>query len=116
MTKKLSNGLFAVVLLLAISFSSALFAADKSTETKIQTNAYSFMCKDKIEQNIKDIDGVTDCFLNLENKIATITFNPDKVKVETIKEKIVALGYDAEVVIANNSSAEKEQPTRKNLN
>ncbi len=116
MKNNITKSLFAVVLLLAISFSSALVAAEKKSEIKIQTNAFSYFCKDKIEQNIKDMDGVNDCFLNLEDKIATITFNPEKVKADALKDKIASLGYDAQVLPANNSSAEKESPTKNNVN
>ena len=116
MKNKISKSLIAIALLFAISLSTALIAAEKQSEIKIQTNAYSFFCKDKIEQNIKEIDGVSDCFLNLDDKVATITYNPTKVKVEALKDKITALGYEAQILPANNSSAEKDVPSKSNLN
>jgi len=49
-------------------------------------------CSTRIEKGLKKMDGV-DASLNLTMEKASITFDPDKISLEAIEEKIKDLGY-----------------------
>jgi periplasmic mercuric ion binding protein len=63
-------------------------------------------CKEHIE-NAADIKGVKICSWNPDTKIATITYNPDKVSLIQISEAIAATGYDAGDVKGNEVAYNK---------
>jgi copper chaperone CopZ len=98
--KLLALAVFTVV------FTSSSFSADKNDlkEIKFKTSAYSFMCKNEIETNVKKLDGVEEAFLELSDKVLTVKYNPEKVNPEKIKKTVTELGYEAEVVKDNNKN------------
>lgn len=53
-------------------------------------------CQKKIEKGLRKIKGVKKVFVDLENKIVTITFQ--NVEVQEIIDKIATLGYHAEII------------------
>ncbi|MBS3999950.1 MAG: heavy-metal-associated domain-containing protein [Desulfobulbaceae bacterium] len=84
---------------LTLSLSNGSFAADeKMTEVKIETSAYSFMCKNRIETELKNLKGVEDSYLNLDDKIVTIKYNPNTVKPNEMMKVIKNMGYDADIL------------------
>ena len=106
---------FALATLVAVfMFGSVIVnAKDNSSlkEVKIKTSAFSFMCKNNIETTLKNTKGVDDSYLNLEDQIVTIIFDPSSVKVEDLRNSIKELGYDAELV---NVTQEKAQIKNEN--
>ena len=63
-------------------------------------------CKERIE-NAADIKGVKICSWNPDTKIATVTYNNDKVSLKEISEAIAAKGYDAGNVKGNEVAYNK---------
>ncbi|KXZ20100.1 copper-exporting P-type ATPase CopA [Bacillus nakamurai] len=50
-------------------------------------------CAARIEKGLKRMDGVTDASVNLALETSNISYDPDKIESEAIKEKIEKLGY-----------------------
>ena len=65
------------------------------------------MCKKTIETSLKDIDGIKKASWNIDSKQMTVTFNPEKISLKQIKEKIATVGYDTEDVKAETSTYNK---------
>ena len=79
--------------------SSMAFSQDKKTETiKIKTSAVCDMCKDRIEKGMALEKGVKTVALDVNTKIATITYNPAKTTPDDLRKAIAKLGYNADNV------------------
>ena len=62
----------------------------------IQTSAECGDCKDRLEDLLNYTKGVKFAELNLEDKKITVKYNPKKITVDQIKQKINGVGYDAD--------------------
>jgi mercuric ion binding protein len=58
------------------------------------------MCKKKIEGALKKNDGVTKKEWSPETKMLTVSYNPAKITLVQIKQKIADVGYDTDDVHA----------------
>jgi len=77
-------------------------AQDKKNETlKIKTSAMCGMCKERIENGMTYEKGVKDITLDVDTKIATIHYNPDKTTATDLRKAISKLGYDADSISAD---------------
>ncbi len=54
-------------------------------------------CAMRIEKTIKDSEGVTDCHVNYANEKASIDFDPQKISLEKLNEKIIPFGYSFDI-------------------
>jgi periplasmic mercuric ion binding protein len=101
--------IFGGLLLLAMLLASAAgFSQDKKTETiKIKTSAVCDMCKDRIEQGMAYEKGVKNITLDVDTKIATISYNPGKTTADELRKAISKLGYDADNVAADKTAYNK---------
>lgn len=79
-------------------FVAAFSAEEDLKEVKIKTSAYSFMCKNRIETELKNINGIEDSFLNLDDKVVTIKYNSKSINPEEMKKNIEDMGYEAEIM------------------
>ena len=73
----------------------------------IQTSAQCGDCKERIEELLNYIKGVTFAELDLVTKKVTVKFKSSKISLSEIKNKISDLGYDADEVKANPSGKAK---------
>lgn len=83
----------------AVIANAASVSATKS-ETKTVTFKVGLHCKNcvkKVTENISFAKGVKDLKVSLENKTVTVTYDPAKTDVETLRKAIEKLGYTAEV-------------------
>jgi len=72
---------------------SGLFGK-KGEELVLSVEGMSCMhCVGKVESGLKSTDGVLDAKVSLEEKQAAIQFDPGKVSVDQIKQKITDIGY-----------------------
>lgn len=75
--------------------------ADPSTETfKVYGNCG--MCKTRIEKAAKSLDGVSEAEWDMETKLFKVTYDPAKVKLEEIHNKIAGVGHDTDKVKAKD--------------
>lgn len=54
------------------------------------------MCEKTIEGSLGEKDGVSQAEWNRETHEMSVTYNPEKISIEKIKQKIAARGYDTD--------------------
>jgi copper chaperone CopZ len=98
--KKLFFSVLTLVLLV-----TAANAQTKALETaKISTPSVQCeMCKARIEEYLKRIDGVTLVNVNFRNKTTTVKYLTDRTNIEMIKTAIANTGYDVAKASADNT-------------
>jgi copper chaperone CopZ len=87
-------------------FSTASQAQTKAQEVvKISTPTVQCdMCKSRIEQYLKRIDGVTFANVAVKKKEVTVKYLTDRTNVEMIKTSIANAGYDVAKLPTDNSA------------
>ena len=67
-------------------------------------------CTQAIERKLSKQDGVSNITVNLATEMATIMYNPDKVRLSEIKQQITKLGYTPkDVVVKRNIDEDREK-------
>lgn len=109
MKQRVSKLVVAVVAVILL-FGFESYAKDNviTKETKIQTNAFSYMCKDRIESLIKDLKGVSDAYLSMDDKVLIVNYDEKVVKPIDLVAKIKEIGYEAEVVTEPMNAENKD--------
>lgn len=86
-------------LLLALPMLAASQNAGSSqpTDSTVAFNVFGVceMCKQRIEEATKG-KGVTAAFWNIDKKVLTLTYNPKRVTLKKINNRIAAAGYDTQ--------------------
>jgi periplasmic mercuric ion binding protein len=96
------------VILLMTMVNNPLSAQEATTaEIKIKTSAVCNMCKETIERNLAFEKGIKKSTLDVNSKILTVTYNPEKITPENIRLAISKIGYDADDVAANPKAYKK---------
>lgn len=84
------------------------FAQKAETQTiTIQTNGTCEHCKKVMMDNVPQWKGVEKCTYDLKTAKVTITYQPQKISPETLRQGISQLGYDADNVKANAEARAK---------
>ena len=55
-------------------------------------------CVAKVKKTLSDLSGINEVKVSLENKSATIQYNPDNISLDKIKQSINEIGYKAGAV------------------
>ena len=106
--------IFILLLALGILFSNGLIAQDKNEkEIKIKTSIHCSNCKAKVEDCLKDSEGINQYTVNLEDKTVTVKYNPDKTNPDQIRQAIAKSGYDADDVKAAKSGCTESKKCSK---
>jgi len=87
-----------VLTLLIVMMSASLAAQEKSKDVasvKFDTSIDCQNCVNTIMKNIPFEKGVKDVKCNLQTKVVTIEYNPEKTKPELLKRALEKLGYTA---------------------
>ena len=66
-------------------------------------------CSTRIERVVNNLEGVTDCSVNLATEKAKITYDPLAITINAITETVAGLGFSAEVVTAETDDAGSAQ-------
>jgi copper chaperone CopZ len=100
--KKMKKVLLASILLL---FTNAINAQDiTKAEIKIKSSATCSMCKTTIEKYLSFEKGIKKSSLDVDSKILTVIYNPQKTTPEKIRLAVSKSGYDADEVKANEKA------------
>ena len=108
--KKISL-ILGLYLLFAVGFSTEMTAVNPSEMTtialKLKTVTFKVygncgMCKSKIEQSLKGVKGVAAATWDVDKKMITVTYNPKKIELLEIHQKIAGVGYDTDEVKAKD--------------
>ena len=94
---------------IALGLSFAASAQTKAVQVaKISTPTVQCdMCKTRIEQYLKRIDGVTLVNVGVKKKEVTVKYLSDRTNIEMLKTSIANAGYDAGDVAANPDSYQR---------
>lgn len=106
----MKNVLMVVFAVIFVQFVNAQEKKAKYETVVIQTSAECGDCEERIEGLLNYTKGVKYSELDVESKNLTVKFQPAKITMETIKQKLVELGYDADEMKAN-PEAQKKLPS-----
>ncbi len=96
------------VIALLIMYSGKVNAQDATAaELKIKTSAVCGMCKETIEKHMAFEKGVKKSSLDVETKILTVTYNPQKTTPDMLRKAVSKSGYDADDVKADTKAYKK---------
>jgi len=95
-----------ILLLSFISLSSLINAQVKPvvTSTIKIPNALCVNCKNRLEANLKRMDGVIEFLVNYKKGEAKTKFITDRIDIEQIKTAVSNSGYDADDIAANSDA------------
>ena len=94
------------VIILSSAYSQENITANNE-EVKIKTSAVCEMCKERIEEEMSTIEGVSSSNLDVDTKILTVNFNPAKITADDIRKAITKIGYDADDMAASKKAYNK---------
>jgi len=92
-----------------ISFSLLIISTFSANAQKnlriaeIKTSAICAMCVKTISDALKFAKGIKKAEVDYLTGILTVSYNPNKISVEEIKQKVSAVGYDADEIQANEA-------------
>ncbi len=97
---------YSVLALLFAAFSISAFGQTKALQVaKIKTPTVQCdICKTRIEEYLKRIDGVTFVNVMVKKKEVNVKFLMDRTNIEMIKTSIANAGFDADEIAANPES------------
>lgn len=98
-----------VIIMLAfiLTATNASAQESKTAELKVKTSATCDMCKETIEKNLAFEKGIKKSVLDVDSKILTVTYNPEKITPEKIRIAVSKAGYDADDVPADKKAYKK---------
>ncbi|MCE3295616.1 MAG: Heavy metal transport/detoxification protein [Crocinitomicaceae bacterium] len=81
--------------------------ADNKQTVVIKTSAECGQCKERIEEKLNYVKGISFAELNYETRELTVKFRSDKITLDEIRKIISGLGYDADEVKADPDAQKK---------
>jgi len=107
---KTFNVLLAFILCMALG-STVVAQTPNTSKAAVKTEVFAVggvcdMCKARIEKAAM-VTGVTKAVWDLKTKKLTLTYNPAKVKVESVQKAIAAVGHDAGSIKADSKAYNK---------
>lgn len=113
-SKMMKKGILAGAMFLGVFAFSPVSAQDNAnpqTEVKQTAETATFkvggkcgMCKNRIENAVKELDGVQSVNWDVETKVLDVKYDASKVKETAIHEKIASVGHDTEDVKATDKA------------
>ena len=91
-------------LLCCMIFSIAVFAKGESKTETFKVYGNCGMCKETIESALKKKDGILSKNWDKEKQEITVIYDPAKITVQKIGEKIASAGYDNQYAKAKDES------------
>ena len=90
-----------LLIIVAISITSIWKGFSQTDTIQIMTSAQCETCKKTIEEYLSFEKGVKKSVLDVDTKILTVIYNPDKTTPEKIKVALTKSGYDADSLPAD---------------
>ncbi len=94
------------VLILTLLISTTYLFAQNDT-ARIKTSAVCEMCKERIEHDLNFEKGVKSSTLDVDTKVVTIIFNPQKTNLNKLRKAVTLIGYDADDMPADDKAYKK---------
>jgi len=117
MIKYFSAGLVAIFLLTGVMNSNA-GTSSKNQTVKLKVNFTCAGCQTKIQSGLGKTEGVEKAVADLDTKMVTITFDPEKTNKEKLVKAIEDMGYRTEMTakdakVSHDCSGKKEDCSKK---
>ena len=100
--------IYIIAILCSLLFGYIAFSqtVDSKKETfKVYGNCE--MCKDRIEGSLKKKDGILKKDWSPKTKMISVTYDPSKITLKQIKQKIADVGYDNDEIRAKDEDYKK---------
>ncbi len=69
------------------------------TQTTLKVNGMSCEhCVGTVSKALKGLKGVKKANVNLQEGLAEVTYNPDKISVDALTKAVIDAGYEASIV------------------
>lgn len=94
--------LFSLFLLLTTSLTAQTY----TSEMAIKSSVICDMCKKNVQKALA-LKGVEKSSVNLDTKVITVTYDPQKISPDKIRSAISKAGYDADDVKADPKAYKK---------
>ncbi len=94
---------FRILLPLVLGMACVAWAAAQKTVTLSVQNMTCRICPITVRKSLEKVSGVQSVQVNFDKKTATVTYDPDKTKLESLTQATKNAGYPSTVV----SSTEK---------
>jgi mercuric ion binding protein len=103
--KKLTCMIVSIILTVTLASAQTVDTKNQNlAEIKIKTSAVCDMCKTTLEKAMAYEKGVKESSLDVNSKILTVKYNPQKTTPEKIKKAVTQAGYDADGMPADPKS------------
>ncbi len=89
--------------IVALSLSLLACKDRGSTSSQFKVWGNCEMCKETIETSLAD-QGILSANWNVDTKMIEVEFDPAKISIEQIQQRIAHSGYDTEIFSGNDSS------------
>lgn len=94
------------VVLLSVTANTTVLANNDKV-VKIKTSAKCGMCKKRLERDVSLSKGVKEATLDLKDKVLSVRYSGDKTDESKIRKTVSKIGYDADNVMAIQTSHDK---------
>ena len=81
------------IILLNVIIANFLFSADLTASYKIDGMMCSMNCPGKVNEALKEVDGVKSCDVDFKTKTATVIYNDEKITSDLIAKTISKATY-----------------------
>ena len=104
--KTLSSFLLALAMFFSVSAAQAQEVAKAKArggteQVQFKTSAVCDMCKARLEKSMAYEKGVQAANLDVQSKLLTVTYRPDKTTPEALRTAVQRTGYDADDKVAD---------------
>lgn len=93
--------------LMLVTIGGQVKAGGETDTIRIKTSAICDECKERIEKAMAYEKGVKKATLDVDSKVLTVIYRPDKTTPDKIRKAVAAVGYDADDVPANAQAYEE---------
>lgn len=95
-----------VLVAVILMFGAQLQAQDRNARATIEVDGVCMMCKDRIEKAAIQTRGVKSAVWNVQTHQLALIFDERRTNLQTIEERIAAVGHDTENVKATEEAYE----------
>lgn len=97
-----------MTIVMLVSFAS--FAQNKNAKASIEVDGVCLMCKERIEKSAIRTKGVKSAVWNVETHELKLIYDERKTNLDTITQKIVAVGHDTKKLKATDEAYNSVHP------
>ncbi|WP_323788306.1 heavy-metal-associated domain-containing protein [Psychroserpens sp.] len=99
---------FVIVIVMLVSVAS--FAQNKNAKASLEVDGVCLMCKERIEKAAIRTKGVKSAVWNVETHELKLIYDERKTNLDTITQKIVAVGHDTKALKATDEAYNSVHP------